>query len=297
MKKSTKITLIIISVFLVFVAIILTLMFVLINTFKFAVMSKSAMEKAQAVYVDRMNGDDPVKFIAHRGLSREGYQNTENAFMLAGQDENVWGIETDVWMTSDGGMVCMHDANALKGITNVRNVTLQQAVSTPLRNNHNEFAPSIQTYLGVCKEYNKVAIIELKDTKMSAEDIDILLNFVKQSGAMAKIISFHYKLLEIVRSKDSEIGMQALALSGNLLTAKVVKKLISLRCDLSSNYEYLTSSVIDKFHKAGLKVGVWTVNSAKDAMCCVGVLGVDYITTDIRMFDEIKNKFSLNALA
>lgn len=296
MKKSTKITLTIVSVFIVLVAIVLTLMFTLVNTFKFTVMTKSAIERAQTVYVDRMNGDDPVRFIAHRGLSEEGYQNTENAFTLAGQDENIWGIETDVWMTSDGGMVCMHDANALKGVSNVRNVTLQEAVSTPLRNNHDEYAPSIQTYLGICKEYDKVAIIELKDSKMTADDIGILLNFVRQSGARAKIISFHYKLLETVRSQDGEIGLQALAVSGNLLTAKVVKQLISLRCDLSSNYEFLTSSIINKFHGAGLKVGVWTVNSAKDAMCCVGVLGIDYITTDVRMFDEINESFNLSAL-
>lgn len=293
MKKSKKILIIVISVFLALSVLALALCFALLNTLKFAVMTKSAFEDAKIAYVQRMNGDDPVKFIAHRGLSKEAYQNTEQAFLLAGQDENVWGIETDVWMTSDGGMVCMHDANAISGVSNVRNITLQQATSTPLRNNHDAYAPSIQTYLNICKEYGKVAIVELKDEKMTEGDIAVLLDFINESGAQAKIISFHYNLLEMIRGKDSEIGLQALAMSGNLLNKTTVNNLISMRCDLSSNYEYLTNSVIDKFHDAGLKVGVWTVNNIKDALCCVGVLGVDYVTTDIRMFDEIKSKYQL----
>lgn len=291
MKKSKKILIIVLSILLALLVLALALSFTLINTLKFATMTKSALKDAQNAYVQRMSGDDPVKFIAHRGLSKEAYQNTEQAFLLAGQDENVWGIETDVWMTSDGGMVCMHDANAISGVSNVRKITLQQATTTPLRNNHDEYAPSIQTYLNICKEYGKVAIVELKDSKMNERDIEVLLGFIRESGAQAKVISFHYDLLEMIRGKDSEIGLQALTASGNLLIRKTVDKLISLRCDLSSNYEYLSKSIIDKFHNAGLKVGVWTVNSPKDAMCCVGVLGIDYVTTDIRMYDEINTKF------
>lgn len=291
MKKSKKILIIVLSVLLALLILALVLSFTLINTLKFATMTKSALKDAQNAYIERMSGDDQVKFIAHRGLSKEAYQNTEKAFLLAGQDENVWGIETDVWMTSDGGMVCMHDANDISGVGNVRNITLQQATTTPLRSNHAEYAPSIQTYLNICKEYGKVAIVELKDNKMTESDIDVLLDFIDESGAEAKIISFHYNLLEIVRAKDDEIGLQALTASGNLMMRKTVDKLISLRCDLSSNYEYLSKNVIDKFHDAGLKVGVWTVNSPKDAMCCVGVLGIDYVTTDIRMYDEINAKF------
>ncbi len=296
MKKSKKILIIVLSVLLALLILALALSFSLINTLKFAVMTKSALNDAKEAYVQRMNGDDPVKFIAHRGLSEEAYQNTERAFLLAGQDETVWGIETDVWMTSDGGMVCMHDANAISGVSNVRNITLEQATTTPLRNNHKEYAPSIQTYLNICKEYGKVAIVELKDDKMTSDDISVLLEFIRQSGAQAKIISFHFNLLEMVRAKDSEIGMQGLAVSGNLLTSKQIKKLISMRCDLSSNYEYLTKTVIQKFHDAGLKVGVWTVNSPKDALCCVGVLGIDYVTTDKRMYGEIKSEFGLSNL-
>lgn len=36
------------------------------------------------------------KLIAHRGLSSKALENTKEAFELAGQNSNVFGIETDV---------------------------------------------------------------------------------------------------------------------------------------------------------------------------------------------------------
>lgn len=287
MKKSTKIWLIVLAVVLVLAVVAITVMFTVFNTFRFMAMPKSAIQRAQDAYVSRMDSENPVKFIAHRGLSEEAYQNTAAAFELAGQEETVWGIETDVWMTNDGGAVCMHDANALNGIDNVRNVSLERATTTPLRHNTSEYAPSIQTYLNICKTYGKVAVIELKDSHISATDVSIILSAVRESGATATIISFHYDLLKEVRRQDANIPMQALTLNATFMSQKQINEIISMRCDLSSYYQFVSKSVVRKFHEANLKVGIWTVNSAKDAVCCVGEFDVDYITTDRRLQKEI----------
>ena len=286
MNKQKKILLIVLPVLLLIVAVGLSVSFTF-NSVRFTTMSEEFFESARSTYVSRMTGDSPVRFIAHRGLSAEAYQNTEKAFLLAGQEETVWGIETDVWFTKDGGIVCMHDANAISGVANVRNITLEKATTTPLRKNKNEYAPTIQTYLNICKTYGKVAVVELKDGKISRDDVASVLSAIKESGADAMIISFHYDLLKTVRELDSDIHMQALTASASFTNERQTDELIALRCDLSAYCQFITKDVADKFHNAGLSVGVWTVNNAQDALGCIGEFGVDYVTTDVRLAKEI----------
>ena len=47
---------------------------------------------------------------AHRGLSARFPENTELAFREAAKVKLYRGMETDVQMTSDGVLVCMHDS-------------------------------------------------------------------------------------------------------------------------------------------------------------------------------------------
>lgn len=50
-----------------------------------------------------------VRYIAHRGLSSEYYENTEAAFRAAAESSFFFGIETDIYRTADGKYVCAHD--------------------------------------------------------------------------------------------------------------------------------------------------------------------------------------------
>ena len=201
-KKLTKKQTIIISVVSVVVALVLvfSLVFTQVNTLRFMSYSKEKMQANALVYQTRYD-DGKIKFIAHRGLSVEAYQNSLDAFILAGQDEKIYGIETDIWMTSDGGMVCMHDRDSLKGVKDINKVTLATATSTPLKANENVCAPTIQQYLQVCANYGKVAIIELKDDSMTHENLDSLMQIVADSGAKATYISFHFDLLDYKRQR------------------------------------------------------------------------------------------------
>lgn len=291
MNRPKKILIIALPVLLLIVAVGLSVSFTF-NSVRFTTMPDEFYENARNTYVSRMESGSPVRFIAHRGLSAEAYQNTEKAFLLAGQEETVWGIETDVWFTKDGGIVCMHDANAISGVRNVRNITLEKAISTPLKNNKKEYAPTIQTYLNICKTYGKVAVVELKDGKISRDDAASVLAAIRESGADAMIISFHYDLLKIVRELDPDIHMQALTASASFKSERQIDELISLRCDLSAYCQLISKETVDKFRKAGLAVGVWTVNNAKDALGCIGEFGVDYVTSDVRMAKEIAGLYA-----
>ena len=51
-----------------------------------------------------------VEWISHRGESLDAPENTMSAFLLAMERETD-GIETDIHLTSDGELVCIHDGN------------------------------------------------------------------------------------------------------------------------------------------------------------------------------------------
>lgn len=286
MNKHLKRFLIALAVILVLASIGIGVAFGVMNNLKFMSYTKAKLSRIASDYPSCS-----VNFIAHRGLSEEEYQNTEAAFLLAAEDETVWGIETDVWATSDGGFICMHDRNALDGISNVRNVTLEQALSTPLRHNKSKYAPSFDRYLEICKSGGKTAVIEIKDGDMTEADLDLIMQKVEASGVEFRYISFHMDKLSYIRGKLPDAKLQYLVVT-TYIGSKNLNKAISLRLDLSCMYQLLTKKAVKKFHSAGLEVGVWTVNSPRDAMCCAVEFGVDYITTDIRMAREIQTYIS-----
>ena len=295
-KRLTKKQAIIVSTVALALVIVLvfSLVFTQVNTLRFMSYTKEKMQANALIYQTRHDAGD-VKFVAHRGLSEEAYQNSLEAFILAGQDPNIYAIETDIWMTSDGGMVCMHDSDALKGIKNVNNVTLEVATTTPIKANESVFAPTVQQYLEVCKTYGKVAFVELKDDSMTHDDIDRLLQVVTESGAQVTYISFHFDLLDYIRSKDSEVELQLLSFKGvvglindiHLTYDQEMQLVIDKRISLSCNYRFLMKDVAERFHKAGLKVGVWTLNDARNAICCAADFHADFITTDVRLYADI----------
>ena len=295
-KKLNKKQAIIVSVVSVVMALVLvfSLVFTQVNELRFMTYTKEKMQANALIYQTRYENGD-IKFIAHRGLSVEAYQNSLDAFILAGQDEKIYGIETDIWMTSDGGMVCMHDRDSLKGVKNVNSVTLAVATSTPLKGNESVYAPTLQQYLDVCKTYGKAAIIELKDDSMSHENVDTLMQIVTDCGVEAQYISFYFELLDYIRSKDSAVELQLLSFKGvvgvindpKLTYSQEMQLVIDKRINLSCSCHFLTKGVAERFHAAGLKIGVWTTNDPKIAICCAADFHVDYITTDVRLYNDI----------
>ena len=297
MKKVFKRLIATVLILAVLAAIVVTLLFTLVNGFRFMTFSSAKVDKAVSVFNSAYDGGN-VKLIAHRGLSAEEYQNTAAAFKLAAADKDVWAIETDVWVTADGKFICMHDADSLKGVDDVRSVTLQQALQIPLEKNFadeekfaNEyFAPSFEEYLDICKSGNKIAMIEIKDRNMTESELDGILSIVAQKGVEVNFGSFHFAKLKYIRLKDANVGLHLFTLTGlprdmaeaGITSKDKMKALIAQRINLSCYWPYLTKSLAKQFHDAGLAVGVWTVNDSKTAACLVDEYGVNFVTTDKR---------------
>jgi glycerophosphoryl diester phosphodiesterase len=62
-----------------------------------------------------------VKYVMHRGLSSEYFENTTASFEAAGKLRNTWGIETDIYLTENDNnkhpLVCAHDVNPFRADT------------------------------------------------------------------------------------------------------------------------------------------------------------------------------------
>lgn len=109
---------------------------------------------------------------AHRGFSAKYPENTMLAFEKAAKVPVFGGMETDVQMTSDGVLVCMHDDTidrTTNGTGAVADYTYRQLmkfridagngienVSIPLR------VPKFKDYLRVCRKAGFVPCVELK---------------------------------------------------------------------------------------------------------------------------------------
>src|SRR5882672_7841004 len=67
---------------------------------------------------------------AHRGARLEAPENTIPAFRLA-LEAGAGGLETDVWCTADGEVVCAHDAVVGRGLRRRRVVSSTAADLAP----------------------------------------------------------------------------------------------------------------------------------------------------------------------
>ena len=98
-----------------------------------------------------------TKTVAHRGVSGLERENTNQAFIAAGNREKYYGIETDVHRTADGKYVCIHDSNTARvsGVDmNVEQSTLDRLQSVLLYDTdgtpRNDLRiPTLQDYINI----------------------------------------------------------------------------------------------------------------------------------------------------
>ena len=224
--------------------------------------------------------------VAHRGLSGLERENTASAFVAAG-NRNYYGIETDIYRTSDGHVVVNHDGHAQRvgGV----NVAMEQAPWELLRevvlydtdgskDRYDLRLPNLQNYVSICKKYEKVCVLELKSI-FTPEEMQKIIDIIQGYDYLANVIfiSFHYENLEIVRQILPEQTCQFL--TGDNSDA-MIEKLKNAHMDIDIVHTALTEERVNTMHKAGLKINCWTVDDPRRAEE-LSSWGVDFITTNI----------------
>ncbi|MBR2019239.1 MAG: hypothetical protein IKA05_02445 [Clostridia bacterium] len=227
-----------------------------------------------------------TKMVAHRGVSGLERENTNLAFVAAG-NRSYFGIETDIHCTSDGNFVLHHDDTTLRltgvdcevektDFATLRAMRLSDIDGTYGR--EDLVMPTLEEYIRICKKYEKMAVLELK-RHMEEDRVREIIDRIEALDYLGSVIfiSFDFDNLVYVRNYRPDQAVQFLF---SKLTDEILEKMIAHRFDADVHFKAVTPAFVFAMHAAGLLINCWTVDNPSDAAALVE-LGVDFITSNI----------------
>lgn len=224
-----------------------------------------------------------VRYIAHRGLSSEHYENTEAAFRAAAESSFFFGIETDIYRTADGKYVCAHDNAAFAdGNLKISELTLEECLALPLAfsdeygmSGEDERLCTFETFLSVCRDGGKTAVIEFKPDftkEETAEILDTARSYLPTERIL--VISFSASNIRILSDMADGIGFMYLG------TNRVSAEFFARRgCPVGLNADKANKSFAKKIRNLGVSLNVWNVKS-KEQADKLASFGANFLTTD-----------------
>ncbi|MGN1329417.1 MAG: glycerophosphodiester phosphodiesterase family protein [Eubacterium sp.] len=230
--------------------------------------------------------DAQVTLVAHRGMRSVAPENTTVAFEEAGK-HGFWGAECDIYMTKDGKWIVSHDTHTYRMMDKsafVEKETYDDLMKMTVDNGSNiENYPdlkfcSLEEYLEICKQYNMVAVIELKG-KNNTEHYDKIIDAVNQYDVDVVYISFHFENLQKLRElTDAQVYYLVNEITEEDI--ELAKSLENCGIDFDGNKdENFETDIIDKCRQEGLPLGAWTINTLESMERLIDK-GVTLITTD-----------------
>ena len=227
-----------------------------------------------------------TKMVAHRGVSGLERENTNAAFIAAG-NRSYFGVETDIHKTIDGYFVVIHDERtgrvakedmevekstfeALRGIYLTDRGTGEERIDLRI--------PTLKEYINTCKRYEKIAVPELKNS-YTEEDIANICKEIEECGYLENVIfiSFNYDNLLKVRKLYPSQPVQFLT---DDYDEELIERLKKDKIDLDIKYTGLSEEGVKAIKAEGIKINTFTVND-KETGERLASWGVDYITTNI----------------
>lgn len=227
-----------------------------------------------------------TKMIAHRGLSGIEKENTNSAFIAAG-NRSYFGIETDVHKTIDGKFVTIHDDTT--GRVAIDNLTVEESTFDTLRRlnlcdregikgREDLHIPTLKEYISTCKRYEKRPVLELKN-EFTKEEIENICNEIKELEYLNSVIFISFCKENLIRLHEiySSQNVQFLL---DEWSDDLPETLSSLNMGLDIKFTELNKERIDALHKKGVEVNCWTCDSKEEAEKLISY-GIDYITSNI----------------
>lgn len=227
-----------------------------------------------------------VKMVAHRGVSGLEKENTNAAFIAAG-NRSYFGVETDVHLTADGKWVIMHDSDPkrVSGVSCVAEevdlATLRQIRLNDIDGSHSRIdlvIPTLEEYINTCKRYEKKCVLEIK-TGLSEKNVIKLAKTIEKLGYLDNVIMISFNLQNLLYYRKNYPDNPAQFLCGEL-TEELWQTIIENHLDIDIYFPYVTKELVERAHKAGLLVNCWTPDSKAEGEKLVD-LGVDFITSNI----------------
>jgi glycerophosphoryl diester phosphodiesterase len=236
--------------------------------------------------------------IAHRGESFDAPENTLAAFDLAWQRGGD-AIELDVYLTSDGKLICSHDATTERTSGKAANFVIKDQPLGVLRNIDvgswkdkrfvGEKMPTLEDVLKRMPSGKKVFV----ELKMGIETIPELKRVLKQANrptqdvilicfqadvcrAAKKELAEHEVLWLVMQRPDKETGEWKPS-TESIITSARNAGVNGL--DIDGSQSCVNRESIEKYHAAGLTCCAWTINDPIRAKELIDA-GIDAITTD-----------------
>lgn len=272
--KKKKIVVITLSIFLVLIVLVVIAGVCALNWY------------CKTADYELLKTEQQVTLVAHRGYRAVAPENTTAAFEEAGK-AGFWGAECDIYRTADGVWIVSHDTNSYRMMdktVNIEKKNYDELMTHKVDNGSNiENYPdlsycSLEDYLKICKEYNMVAVIELKG-KNNTEHYDEIIDLVNQYGVEAVYISFHFENMQKIRAlTDAPVYFLTSEISDEDI--ELAKSLENCGIDFDGRKEEnFEKGMIKKCIDEGLAVGAWTIDDTA-LLDKLVENGVTLITTD-----------------
>ncbi|MDX9690996.1 MAG: glycerophosphodiester phosphodiesterase family protein [Acholeplasmataceae bacterium] len=225
-----------------------------------------------------------MKYIAHRGLSSQAPENTIAAFQLAANTPEFFGIECDIHQTKDNQFVVFHDDDLkrmAKVTHKIKDLTYEELLKYPIKtgskikSHPNQTIPLLTDFLTICEEYQKTAVIEIKQVHEMENLSDLLLILEHFPTVNVIFISFNLSYLKYMRA-ISDISLKLLC---DKVTDALIYDLRVNNINFSIQKDSFKPALINKLKKKGFEIATFTVNKKTTAKQ-LEKMGIDYITTD-----------------
>ncbi|MBQ7334883.1 MAG: hypothetical protein IJW92_00195 [Clostridia bacterium] len=229
-----------------------------------------------------------AKVVAHRGVSKLEKENTQLAFVAAG-NRSYWGVETDVRCTADGNFIILHDENTARVSGGQHSYVPEQTDLATLRalelaetdgsTGHPYLRlPTLEEYIRVCKKYEKECVLELK-TEMTEAQTREMLARIEAEGYLEHVVFISFLFEDLVHIRKILPNQKVQFLFG-AYSDELFERLKQYRFDVDVAHSHLTEELVKKYHGAGMEINCWTVDDPADAER-LAAWGVDYITSNI----------------
>lgn len=217
--------------------------------------------------------------IGHRGAAGHKPENTLASFQKA-LDLGVDMIELDVYVLKDGHVVVFHD-DKVDRTTNGTGLLLDKTFkeTQELNAGLGERIPTLQGVLDLVDSRVQINI-ELKGSNTAEPVAAIIETYVKGKNWSYNdffVSSFNYKELKKFKSMESKVRIGVLV-SDNPMNYLAFAEMLNAYA-INLDMVFVTHEFVEKAHKKGLKVFVWTVNEPKDVQR-VKSFNVDGIFSD-----------------
>lgn len=224
--------------------------------------------------------------VGHRGCAGLQTENTLKAFHEGGKRTYI-ALECDVHPTIDGYIVVNHDESLQRVAGNdmvICKHTLEEVLSVPFPDketgliNPDLHVPLFTEYLDVCIKYNKIPVVELKQT-LRAHDVPKIVEIVREKGLLDKVIfiSFFPGYLTKLREMLPNVKIQFLS---QVWTSSVFDLCVQFNFGIDLLYTEMTKEIIDMMHSKNLECNVYTVDDKEVALKLIS-WNIDFITSNI----------------